>query len=367
MTPGRIALALSCVAASLAASLTIATPGATASPTVNDARARAAALRARVTDLQSEMERATEAYDAAREQLASAQQQSIAVATAVDDAEATTQQRRDDAAARVRSLYETGGTTGLYATALTTGTVTDIMDRVAMAEHVVSAANVGVAAASADVTRLRALERRSEALTRQKAALQAAALQEQQTVTDLLTTQRRELGAASALVRRLMAEQQRAAQAAAAAAAARELAAARDAASWAGTESGAGASPSSVAAAAIATARTRLGDPYVWGGSGPDVFDCSGLTQWSYAHAGISLPRTAAEQWYAGPHVALGDLQPGDLLFWAYDDSSPASIHHVAIYLGGGMMIAAPHTGDVVRVEPVYLTGYFGATRPDNR
>jgi cell wall-associated NlpC family hydrolase len=88
------------------------------------------------------------------------------------------------------------------------------------------------------------------------------------------------------------------------------------------------------------------------------------LVQWSYAHAGLQLPRVAADQYNVGQHVDLDQLQPGDLLFWATDISDPATIHHVAMYVGGGMMIAAPHTGTVVQVQPVYLSGYIGATRP---
>jgi cell wall-associated NlpC family hydrolase len=118
------------------------------------------------------------------------------------------------------------------------------------------------------------------------------------------------------------------------------------------------------AQAVLQIARQQLGDAYVWGATGPDTFDCSGLTQWAYAHAGIQLPRVAADQWNAGPHVTLADLLPGDLLFWATDLSNPATIHHVALYLGNGVMLAAPHTGDVVKIEPVYLDGYIGATRP---
>ena len=117
-------------------------------------------------------------------------------------------------------------------------------------------------------------------------------------------------------------------------------------------------------ARAIAAARTKLGDPYLWGGTGPNAYDCSGLTQFAYGSAGIVLPRVAADQWTVGRHVALGDLQPGDLLFWATDTSNPATIHHVAMYIGNGLMIAAPHTGDVVKIEPVYLDGFIGATRP---
>jgi cell wall-associated NlpC family hydrolase len=122
--------------------------------------------------------------------------------------------------------------------------------------------------------------------------------------------------------------------------------------------------PNQVAATAIAAARSRLGVPYVWGATGPDAFDCSGLTQWSYAHAGITLPRVAAAQWSSGPHPSLSQLEPGDLLFWALDVNNPATIHHVAMYIGHGLMIAAPHTGENVQIQAVYMQGFIGATRP---
>ncbi|MCU1595281.1 MAG: hypothetical protein JWO12_2673, partial [Frankiales bacterium] len=121
---------------------------------------------------------------------------------------------------------------------------------------------------------------------------------------------------------------------------------------------------SPVAAAALGFAQGQLGKPYVWGATGPGAFDCSGLTGAAYAAAGLTLPRTSREQWFAGPQVALADLQPGDLLFWATDTTNPATIHHVALYAGNGLMVAAPHTGDVVKVQPVYLDGYIGAVRP---
>lgn len=121
---------------------------------------------------------------------------------------------------------------------------------------------------------------------------------------------------------------------------------------------------SSVAAAVLNSARTLLGLPYVWGGSGPDGFDCSGLTGWAYAAAGISLPRTAAQQWLSGPHPSIDQMQPGDLLFWASDPSDMSSIHHVALNLGGGMMISTDHPGDVARVQPIWDDEFVGATRP---
>jgi len=115
---------------------------------------------------------------------------------------------------------------------------------------------------------------------------------------------------------------------------------------------------------AITAARSALGLPYQWGATGPDSYDCSGLTQWAFAQAGVRLPRVAADQWTVGTHPSLDQLRPGDLLFWATDVNDPSTIHHVAIYLGGGFMLQAPHTGDVVRIARVYLDGYIGASRP---
>jgi len=177
-------------------------------------------------------------------------------------------------------------------------------------------------------------------------------------VIGLLQESSSELSAANGLVLQLvLAEQQRAAAAAAAAAAAiLNTAAAPPITLPVGT-------PSQVVAA-IAAARTRLGAPYVWGATGPGAFDCSGLTQWSYAQAGLAIPRVAAEQWNIGPHPTLTELQPGDLLFWATDVNDPSTIHHVALYIGEGYMIEAPHSGAVVHITPVYLDGYIGATRP---
>jgi len=97
-----------------------------------------------------------------------------------------------------------------------------------------------------------------------------------------------------------------------------------------------------------------LGVPYVWGGTSPSGFDCSGLVQYTYAHFGINLPRTAAEQQQVGTLVTRENLQPGDLVFFG----DPA--HHVGIYVGNGMMLNAPHTGDVVKVGPLNSDFVYG-------
>jgi peptidoglycan DL-endopeptidase CwlO len=92
---------------------------------------------------------------------------------------------------------------------------------------------------------------------------------------------------------------------------------------------GAGAAPSNAAAAAIAYARAQIGKPYVWGGTGPDGYDCSGLVMEAYAAAGVSLPRTSDEQWNAGPQVS--SPQPGDLVFFAGSDGTWTSPGHVGL------------------------------------
>ncbi|MGD0553945.1 MAG: C40 family peptidase [Streptosporangiaceae bacterium] len=114
----------------------------------------------------------------------------------------------------------------------------------------------------------------------------------------------------------------------------------------------------------LRAAYSRLGMPYVWGAAGPREFDCSGLVQWSFAQAGITMPRVAADQALTGPSVPISDLQPGDLLFYHTDPSAPDYISHVTIYLGNGWMIQAPRTGLDVEVVPADFGSEFaGAVR----
>jgi peptidoglycan DL-endopeptidase CwlO len=120
--------------------------------------------------------------------------------------------------------------------------------------------------------------------------------------------------------------------------------------------------------AMLRAAHSRLGMPYVWGGSGPKVFDCSGLVQWSFARAGVVMPRVAADQALTGPAVPLSQAAPGDLLFYHTDPTDPKYISHVAIYLGHGLMEQAPEPGMNVEVVPVALgSGFAGIVRVDPR
>jgi hypothetical protein len=121
------------------------------------------------------------------------------------------------------------------------------------------------------------------------------------------------------------------------------------------------------AAGAIYYAQGKLGTDYLWGGTGQawesGRFDCSGLTQAAYRSVGIELPRVANDQWYAGEHPSRDQLRPGDLVFFATDLDDPRTIHHVGIYVGGGYMIDAPHTGAKVRYDTIAQRDYIGATR----
>jgi cell wall-associated NlpC family hydrolase len=144
-----------------------------------------------------------------------------------------------------------------------------------------------------------------------------------------------------------------------------------------GNTTRAGSGSASAAQTAIDVAMGYRGLPYAWGGGGtrgpgpgmdPDEgivgFDCSGLTQYAYAQAGISIPRNSRSQYSALPKVSSNDLQAGDLVFWGSDPSDPDSITHVALYLGGGKVVQAPQSGDVVKVSDMWWRSYVGAVRP---
>ncbi len=114
---------------------------------------------------------------------------------------------------------------------------------------------------------------------------------------------------------------------------------------------------SASASQVIATAKQYLGVPYVWGGTDPSGFDCSGFVGYVYRSVGISLPRVSSAQQNAGTRISVSQVQPGDLVF----QGSPA--HHVGIYIGGGQYIHAPQTGDVVKIAPFNPSKFSSAAR----
>ncbi len=117
--------------------------------------------------------------------------------------------------------------------------------------------------------------------------------------------------------------------------------------------------PSAGAARAVAAAKSQIGVPYIWATSNPGVsFDCSGLTMWAWAQAGVSTGHYTGAQYNQFPKVPYEAMQPGDLVFFGSD------LHHMGIFIGGGMMIDAPHTGAWVRYASVYGSDFAGAVRP---
>jgi peptidoglycan DL-endopeptidase CwlO len=375
MTGRAIASAALALVTTLAAMATVATASGKgnlpAAPTValaahtdplTDAEAQARQLQAEVSQLQLQVEQASERYDGAQAslvQLVFTQEQATRAATAATEA---ADHARAVADTTTRALYMSGGITGLYASVLTgkdpgqlqagLHSVQVVSDADTDALATVGSAQQAAAAANAQVENLRI---KQDELTAQAANATTDAQNALAEEQDAL------LGAKAQVV---TLEKQFQAQFAAEAAArdAATLAAARRAAAAVGLVDTGGVSRTALLA--IEAAQSQIGKPYMYGGAGPDSWDCSGLTQWAFAQAGVLIPRTAADQYAAIPNkIALGQIEPGDLLFWATDLSDPTTIHHVAIYVGNGLMLAAPHTGTNVQVQPVYLDGYIGAVR----
>lgn len=179
----------------------------------------------------------------------------------------------------------------------------------------------------------------------------------------LATDIQRELRTMDRRVAALIEQERRREEATQRAAFAGYLAAARTA----GTAPARDGRASPAAAKAVEAALAQLGSPYVWGAEGPSTFDCSGLTSFAYAAAGITIPRVSRSQFaaYAGMRpVDSTHLVPGDLVFFADNPRDPATIHHVGLYIGRGLMVEAPHTGAVVRTSPIWRPSYAGAVRP---
>jgi len=205
----------------------------------------------------------------------------------------------------------------------------------------------------------------------QAQATLAAAHSAQQSAQTELADQQATLSKVKGQIATLVAQKQ-AAEAAAQAAAfrARVAAAARAAAAQqaAAQQIGSDASLSPVppvpgggGGEAVAAAESQIGVPYVWAGATPGVgFDCSGLTMWAWAHAGVSLSHSAAAQYDETVHVPLSDLQPGDLLF--YDEGG--TIGHVTMYVGPGEMVQAEETGTNIMITGIWTSGLVGAGRP---
>jgi cell wall-associated NlpC family hydrolase len=260
--------------------------------------------------------------------------------------------------------YVTGGTAAA-ASAIFAGSQTSAMDSSVYNQVVTGDLNTSMANLHTAVTQLDAQRQTLKSEDAQAAAAIATAHTAYQQAQVLETQQRAALAQVKGQIAALISTQQAAAQAAEAASAQATLSEAQ-AVSAAQAASAPVASPPPAAggdagAVAVRAAETQVGVPYVWGAEDPGHgFDCSGLTAWAWGQAGVYLPHYSGAQMADSAPVPISDLQPGDLLFYG-----PGGADHVAMYVGGGMMIEATFPGTVVRIDPVrFGTGFAGAGRP---
>jgi peptidoglycan DL-endopeptidase CwlO len=348
----------------LAALLALATPAAeapaAAAPGVAAARAEAARLAREVARLDTEVEVLAEAHGAAQARLDVVIQAAHRQQAALERVEAALEAANTTFADDVRDLYARGplaplglllGARDGHELALARGVASGVLERDRRALALIATATVEV---RVRVAELEATQAEALALRQRLAGHRAAIGERLAGRRTMLATARAEV---RALVRAEQVRQEAARLALLRAAAARSLVLGF------GRFADAPA-PTAAAAAAVRAALDQVGKPYRWGATGPGSFDCSGLVRWAYARAGVALPRTSREQWWVGAPVGPGGLRPGDLVFWATDPSEPATVHHVGVYVGQGLMVHAPHTGALVRVDPMRARGYAGATRP---
>jgi cell wall-associated NlpC family hydrolase len=338
-TPRRPALLRTLLIALLTfALLPIAGAGAEPGATPADARRELAALNERVDD-------AVESFSEMRIAVAAAKRREAAATARVRRVEKQLAAMGGDLGQLTRAAYVGGGGGDELISLMTSQDPQSFLDNATTLDRVARGRKEQMRALRVLRRKLAAEQRKAKALVDTRRTLEKrlsadrAAIEGQVARQEALVAR---LESAAARDRRLAAER--------ASRSARRPARERVTPTYSGPASGR-------AAIAVAEAYRQLGKPYRWGASGPNSFDCSGLTMWVWAKAGVSLPHSSRAQYGYGVHVSKSELRPGDLVFYG----SP--IHHVGIYVGNGQYIAAPHTGDVVGFRDVNRGGWAGATR----
>ena len=306
-------------------------------PSVSEVQRRIDALNVRI-------EAVNEDYDGSRLDLAVAKRKAGVAHSRVRAAQAQFDKVRTSIQAVAAAAYRSGGA-DQFVQLISTSSPQTFLDRASSLDRIAAGQSAQMAAAATARHRLKTAQADAD---REQAAQQALAnnmSRQKREIESALAEQQRLLGSLRADERRQLASQQ----------ASRLRDAARASRSRAETYNG---PASGRAAIAVQEAYRQLGKPYQWGAAGPDRFDCSGLTMWVWGKAGVSLPHQSRAQYAGGRKVSKSDLQPGDLVFYG----SP--IHHVGIYIGNGQKIAAPQTGDVVKIGSAWRDDYVGAIRP---
>ncbi|MFC7265827.1 C40 family peptidase [Streptomyces lutosisoli] len=357
-TPALATAALTSVA--LLSQTANASPSAAPKPSLEE-------VEKKVNDLYHQAETATEKYNAAKEKTSTQRKK---VDTLLDDVAKRTEKlntSREELGSFAAAQYRTGASAPDTATLLLADDPQDYFDQTQLMSRLTTRQKAAVddyITEQAATTKKRAEASKSlqtlttsqSALKTSKADVQKKLSAARELLSDLTAEEKARLAAIEKKKQEeadrkaaLLAQQQAAAEKAAA-----EKAAQQDSSSSTTTGSSSTTTDSSYAtkaAKAIAFARAQIGKPYVWGATGPDSYDCSGLTQAAWKAAGVTLPRVTYDQVNAGTTVSLADAQPGDLVFF-YDD-----ISHVGLYIGNGMMIHAPKPGAYVREESIYYAG----------
>ncbi|GII95643.1 C40 family peptidase [Sinosporangium siamense] len=334
------------------------------------AASRLAAAMARKEELAARAGRLVEAYNGEKVRLAAAERAEHEAGVRLTQAVGRLEEARDAVAAVATHSY--GGvdlTQPLIAAMADAGGLSGMLHRASVLEHMGDARGQVVQRLS-DAEEVAGILRRQaeEALDARRDAMERAEhakAQAQAAVERQVAETARLEKAKDALASRLSAARTRAERLAAQRAAAVERAVfARQRAAVLRGAAVAGARMGDFAAN---WALTQLGKPYVWAAAGPNSYDCSGLTMRAWERGGVRLDHWTGTQWSSGPRIPLGALRRGDLLFFGRITSDPGDIHHVGIYIGRGLMVHAPQTGDVVRIASMWRRDLVGATRPVGR
>ncbi|MFD7509677.1 NlpC/P60 family protein [Streptomyces sp. NPDC059853] len=308
----------------------------------------------RVDELFAEAERAVEAYNGTAERVAELTTEAERYQRRVEAGQQAVNETRRSLGSAAAAHYRAGGIDPTVALLLSDDPDT-YLARAAAVQRVGTRR-------SGELRELMAAQRTLEQRRAEAGDKLGELAAEREALARAKNTVLRKLATAQAQYERLTEEEhaERAERAERAARAEHERAAAAGPAS-AGTATPAAApapTAGSRGAGALQAARGALGSPYAWGAAGPNSFDCSGLTQWAYRQAGVSLPRTSQAQAAAGTPVPLSAAQPGDLVVYRSDAS------HIGLYAGGGQVIHAPYPGAAVRLEPVGMMPLHSVVRP---
>ncbi|MFI7393627.1 C40 family peptidase [Streptomyces tendae] len=304
-----------------------------------DPQPTAAQVRAKVDKLYQEAEVATEKYNGAKEKADAAERRLEELRDAAARKEDRLNSAREALGSVAAAQYRSGGLDPALQLALSSDP-DRYLDGAAFAERAGSRQQAAVGRVRKELREIERLRGAARVEVSSLKSRRAELKRHRETVTGKLAAARR-------LLSRLTAEE----PADAGDRASRSAPGPRE------SLSASAQAPNSRAAAAVAYAYQKLGSPYVWGATGPNAFDCSGLTQAAYRAAGVSLPRTTYAQIDAGRRVPRSELLPGDLVFFY------SGISHVGIYVGKGQMIHAPNPSAPVRVAPVDEMPFAGATR----